>query len=234
LGSYRSGQASTGPRRLSPYDVGGDGQTSDGARGYHMYSQSAVFLDRDGVLVEDVGLLTEPAQVRLEADVPDALRRLHHAGFALIAVTNQTVVSRGRATIDEVAAVHAHIDRLIQEAGGPALDAWYVCPHHPEATVAAYRVECECRKPRPGLLRTAATDHRLDLRRSFMVGDRITDVVAGHAAGCTTIQLRRGAYEAPPIVVVDPLPPIEPDHGCDDLGQAADWIVAMTQCALSS
>ena len=166
--------------------------------------------------------------------MPDALRRLRHAGFVLIAITNQTVVSRGRATLDDVAAVHAHIDRLIHEAGGPALDAWYVCPHHPHATVAAYRVQCECRKPRPGLLRTAATDHRLDLRRSFMVGDRITDVVAGHAAGCRTIQLRRGAYEAPPIVVVDPLPPIEPDHGCDSLSQAADWIVATAQCELSS
>ena len=199
-----------------------------------MDSRPAIFLDRDGVLVEDVDLLSEPQQVRLELDVPHALRRLRYAGFVLIAVTNQTVVSRGRATLDDVAAVHAHIDRLIREAGGPALDAWYVCPHHPQATVAEYRVECECRKPRPGLLRTAATDHRLDLRRSFMVGDRITDVVAGHAAGCRTIQLRRGAYEAPPIVVVDPLPPIEPDHGCDSLGQAADWIVAMVQCELSS
>jgi D-glycero-D-manno-heptose 1,7-bisphosphate phosphatase len=197
-------------------------------------SRPAIFLDRDGVLVEDVDLLCDPDQVRLEVDVPDALRRLHDAGFALIAITNQTVVSRGCATLDDVAAVHAHIDRLIHEAGGPTLDAWYVCPHHPHATIAAYRVECDCRKPRPGLLRTAATDHRLDLRRSFMVGDRITDVVAGHAAGCRTIQLLRGAYEAPPIVVVDSLPPIEPDHRSDGLGQAADWIVATTQCELSS
>jgi D-glycero-D-manno-heptose 1,7-bisphosphate phosphatase len=197
-------------------------------------SRAAIFLDRDGVLVEEVDLLSEADQVRLEVDVPDALRRLRNAGFVLIAITNQTVVSRGRATLDDVAAVHAHIDRLIHEAGGPALDAWYVCPHHPQASVAAYRVECECRKPRPGLLRTAATDHRLDLSRSFMVGDRITDVVAGHAAGCRTIQLRRGAFQAPSIVVVDPLPPIEADHCCDGLGQAADWIVATGQCELSS
>jgi D-glycero-D-manno-heptose 1,7-bisphosphate phosphatase len=197
-------------------------------------SRAAIFLDRDGVLVEEVGLLCEPEQVRLEVDVPDALGRLREAGFVLIAITNQTVVSRGRATLEDVAAVHAHIDRLIHDAGGPALDAWYVCPHHPQATVAEYRVQCECRKPRPGLLRTAATDHRLDLGRSFMVGDRITDVVAGHAAGCRTVQLRRGAFQAPPIVVVDPLPPIEPDHRCDSLGEASDWIVAMTQCALSS
>jgi D-glycero-D-manno-heptose 1,7-bisphosphate phosphatase len=197
-------------------------------------SRAAIFLDRDGVLVEDVDLLSDPEQVRLEDDVPDALRRLRDADFALIAVTNQTVVSRGRATLDDVAAVHAHIDRLLREAGGPALDGWYVCPHHPQATVAAYRVECECRKPRPGLLRTAATERRLDLRRSFMVGDRITDVVAGHAAGCRTIQLRRGAYQAPPIVVVDPLPPIEADYSCDSLGHAADWIVATAQCEHSS
>jgi D-glycero-D-manno-heptose 1,7-bisphosphate phosphatase len=197
-------------------------------------SGAAIFLDRDGVLVEEVDLLCEPDQVRLEVDVPDALRRLRDAGFALIATTNQAIVARGRATLDDVAAIHAHIDRLILEAGGPALDAWYACPHHPHATVAAYRVECECRKPRPGLLRTAATDHRLDLRRSFIVGDRITDVAAGHAAGCRTIQLRRGAYGAPPIVVVDPLPPIEPDHCCDSLGHAADWILARAACELSS
>jgi D-glycero-D-manno-heptose 1,7-bisphosphate phosphatase len=197
-------------------------------------SRAAIFLDRDGVLVEDVDLLFEPEQVRLEVDAPEALRRLHDAGFALIATTNQTVVSRGLATLDDVAAIHAHIDRLIREAGGTALDAWYVCPHHPHATMAGYRMECECRKPRPGLLMTAARDHELDLRRSFMVGDRITDVVAGHAAGCRTIQLRRGAYEAPPIVVVAPLPPIEADHCCDSLSQVADWIVETTRCELSS
>jgi D-glycero-D-manno-heptose 1,7-bisphosphate phosphatase len=197
-------------------------------------SRAAIFLDRDGVLVEEVDRLSEPDQVRLEVDVPDALRRLRDAGFALIGATNQAIVARGRATLADVAAVHAHIDRLILAAGGPALDAWYVCPHHPHATVAAYRVQCECRKPRPGLLRAAAADHRLDLRRSFMVGDRITDVAAGQAAGCTAIQLRRGAYGAPPIVVVDPLPPTEPAHCCDGLGDAADWIVARTACEPSS
>jgi len=115
---------------------------------------------------------------------------------------------------------------LIREAGGPELEGWYVCPHHPNATVAAYRVECECRKPRPGLLAQAAADHRIELGRSFMIGDRITDIAAGRAAGCSTVLLRRGAYREPPIVVVDPLPPIEPDQVCDDLGQAVDWILA--------
>ena len=197
-------------------------------------SRAAIFLDRDGVLIEEVDLLSGTDQVRLEADAPGALRRLRDAGFVLIAVTNQAIVARGRATLGDVAAIHAHIDRLIVEAGGPALDAWYVCPHHPEADVAAYRVQCDCRKPRPGLLTAAAADHRLDLGRSFMVGDRITDVVAGNAAGCTTVQLRRGAFAAPPIVVVDPLPPVEPDHCCDDLGDAAGWIMARAACAPSS
>jgi D-glycero-D-manno-heptose 1,7-bisphosphate phosphatase len=197
-------------------------------------SRAAIFLDRDGVLIEDVDLLSGPEQVRLEVDAPAALRRLRDAGFVLIAATNQAIVARGRATLDDVAAIHAHIDRLIVAAGGPALDAWYVCPHHPEANVAAYRVHCQCRKPRPGLLTAAAADHRLDLGRSFMVGDRFTDVVAGHAAGCTTIQLRRGAFAAPPIVVVDPLPPVEPEHRCDSLGEAADWIVARAACEPSS
>jgi D-glycero-D-manno-heptose 1,7-bisphosphate phosphatase len=143
----------------------------------------------------------------------------------LVAITNQTVVARGLATLEEVAAVHARVDELIRRDGGPALDGWYVCPHHPEATDPAYRIACECRKPRPGLIVQAAEDHAIDLGRSFMVGDRITDVVAGHAAGCSTIQLRRGAHLAPPIVTVDPLPQLEPDRRCDCLAEAAEWIV---------
>src|SRR4051812_45171509 len=113
--------------------------------GHGAGSRAAIFLDRDGVLIEDVDLLSEPGQVRLEPDVPDALRRLREAGFALIATTNQAIVARGRATLDDVAAIHVHVDHLILEAGGPALDAWCVCPHHPHATLPEYRVQCACR-----------------------------------------------------------------------------------------
>ena len=123
--------------------------------------------------------------------------------------------------------MHRRVEELIRRAGGPSFDGWYVCPHHPHADLSEYRAECDCRKPRPGLLRVAAADHRVNLRRSFMVGDRPTDMAAGHAAGCATIHLRRGAHLAPSIVVVDELPPVKPDHACDDLREAADWIVSV-------
>jgi D-glycero-D-manno-heptose 1,7-bisphosphate phosphatase len=189
-------------------------------------ARRAVFLDRDGVLVEDSHLLRDPAAVVLLAGVPEALARLRDAGLALIVASNQAVVARGEATLDQVAAVNARIATLISSAQGPALDGWYACPHHPDATLSEYRLVCDCRKPRPGLLHAAASDHRLTLQRSFMIGDRITDIAAGQAAGCTTVLVRTAAHDQPPIVVLDPLPATEPDHSCDDLTQAADWILA--------
>jgi D-glycero-D-manno-heptose 1,7-bisphosphate phosphatase len=188
--------------------------------------RGAVFLDRDGVLVEDVHLLRERGSARLIPGVPEALMRLRDAGLALIVATNQAVVSRGEATMAEVAGVNAQIADQIRRSGGPEIDGWYVCPHHPHADISKFRVECDCRKPRPGLLLRAARDIHLELRRSFMVGDRVTDVVAGAAAGCATVLVRTGAHDEPPIVVVDPLPDVEPDHACDTLVQAADWILA--------
>ena len=141
--------------------------------------KAAVFLDRDGVLIEDVHLLTRPEQVVIPPGVPAALRALGEAGFKLIVVSNQPVVARGLASEAEVRAVHTHMESLLQSAGAPPLDGIYFCPHHPNATLAAYRVDCDCRKPRPGLFRRAAAELDIDLSASFAVGDRITDIIAG-------------------------------------------------------
>jgi D-glycero-D-manno-heptose 1,7-bisphosphate phosphatase len=175
----------------------------------------AVFLDRDGVLLEE-------GSARIFASVGDALRRLHNAGFELVVVTNQTVVARGLARKEDVDAVHRRLREQL-----PELDAFYVCPHHPNADVERYRVECDCRKPRPGLLLRAAQELDLDLARSYMIGDRISDVAAGAAAGCTTILVRTGAHLAPPIESPDPIPTeLHADIECDDLAAAADRILA--------
>lgn len=186
----------------------------------------AVFLDRDGVLVEDRGVITDAASMRLISGVAAALMRLRVAGFLLILASNQTAVARGLVSEAELAAMNARLDELLRGAGGPPLDAHYVCPHHPEATLERYRVACECRKPRAGLLTQAAAEHGLDLARSFMVGDRITDVAAGAAAGCRTILVHSGRHTDPPIVTVDQLPSdLEPDHTAADLSGATDWIL---------
>ena len=185
----------------------------------------AVFLDREGVLVEDTALLSRPEQVTLLDGVPGALARLKAAGFALVVVSNQAVVARGLTTLEGVARVNAEIAGRITSSGGPALDGVYVCPHHPHADVADYRLECQCRKPRPGLLTRAAAEHGLDLAASFLVGDRPTDIAAGAAAGCRTILVETGRHADAPIVTVDALDPgLRPDHVCAGLADAARWI----------
>jgi D-glycero-D-manno-heptose 1,7-bisphosphate phosphatase len=195
--------------------------TPDGA------GRPAVFLDRDGVLLDESGFLVDAAQIRIVPGAPAALARLGRAGFELVVVTNQTVVARGLASEDRVTEIHRVLAARLASEGGAAISGFYVCPHHPSASVAEYRLACGCRKPRPGLLFRAAEELGLDLGRSYMVGDRITDVAAGARAGCRTALVRAGgAYLQPPIETVEPLDPdIRADHVCDDLPAAADWIL---------
>ena len=189
--------------------------------------ERAVLLDRDGVVIRDVELLTDPREVQLLPGVPTALVRLRLAGFALLVVTNQTVVARGLATLDDVGRVNAAMLQQIVAAGGPQLDGVYVCPHHPHADVPEYRVACDCRKPRPGLLRAAAAERGLDLGASFVVGDRMTDVAAGAAVGARTVLVHSGRHADAPIVMLDALPAdLRPDHECAGLEEAAAWIAA--------
>ena len=186
----------------------------------------AVFLDRDGVLVEDAGLIVKPEQLKLLPGATEALQPLHRAAFSLVVVSNQAAVARGLIQETDVSQINARLERLLQMAGGPPLDGWYFCPHHPNATLAAYRVDCDCRKPRPGLLLRAALELALDLPASFMVGDRITDVIAGQRAGCRTVLVRTGMHLAPLIETVEPVDAsMHPDHTCGSLAEAAEWIL---------
>jgi D-glycero-D-manno-heptose 1,7-bisphosphate phosphatase len=187
----------------------------------------AVFLDRDGVLVEDRGPLADPDELELIPGAARALRRLRDAGLALVAVSNQAVVARGLADEAGIETMNRRLDELLVEAGGPRLDRHYFCPHHPEATLPAYRLECDCRKPRPGMILAAARDLGLDPAVSFMVGDRPTDIAAGTAAGCSTILVHSGRHREPPIVTSPPQAQWPtPDHECADLAAAAEWILA--------
>lgn len=185
----------------------------------------AVFLDRDGVLVEDVNLLTSADQARILEGVPEALRALHEAGFKLLVVSNQSVVARGLISEDEVESIQGTIASLLQRQGAPALDGFYYCPHHPEATVAAFRRQCQCRKPLAGMLEQAALDHGVALDRSFMVGDRPTDIAAGRRAGCRTIWVQTGRHNDPLIQVPIPFELPQADFVCPNLAAAAEWIL---------
>ena len=186
----------------------------------------AVFLDRDGVLVRDDGLVTRPEQLHLLPGVPEALSELKRAGFALVVVSNQAVVARGLVGEAEVRNIHDHLGEMITEAGGPLIDAWHFCPHHPNADVVEYRRVCACRKPAPGMLLAAAAELELDLAGSHMVGDRITDIEAGVTAGCRTVQVETGQHLSTRIESgSNNRVEVAPDHVCADLPVAVRWIL---------
>lgn len=190
---------------------------------------AAVFLDRDGVLIEEVHLLTKPSQIHLFECAPSAIQSLKQAGFSVVVVTNQTVVARGLATEADVNSVHEAIQQLLRRANGSSVDAFYFCPHHPNATLPTYRIECDCRKPRPGMLIQAARDRDINLHQSYMIGDRTTDIIAGMRAGCRTILVKTGAHLQKPIETIEPIDPsVRPDYVCSDLSQAVKYIL---ECA---
>jgi D-glycero-D-manno-heptose 1,7-bisphosphate phosphatase len=151
----------------------------------------AVFLDRDGTLIEHVHHLTDPGDVRLVAGAGAAVERLRRAGFACVVVTNQSVVGRGMLTEAGLDAVHAVMDRQLADQG-TGIDALYFCPTKPTTDDPAV-VEDPDRKPGPGMLRRAAREHGLDLGASWMVGDSLGDMLAGRNAGCrATVLVRTG------------------------------------------
>lgn len=152
--------------------------------------QRAVFLDKDGTLVEDVPYNVDPEQMRLTAGV-ESLRQLHHHGYLLIVISNQAGVARGYFPESALAAVEQRSRDLLNSLDIPLTDFYY-CPHHPEGIIAEYTIDCHCRKPEPGLLLQAAQDYNLDLSQSWFIGDILNDVEAGRRAGCQTILLNNG------------------------------------------
>lgn len=140
-------------------------------------TRPAVFLDRDGTIIRDEHYLADPDRVALIEDAPAAIARFRAGGYAIIVVTNQSGLARGRITPQQYAAVTRRVDSLLATAGAP-LDATYVCPHHPDVGGA-----CDCRKPAPGLFTRAASDHAIDLGRSVLIGDRWRDIAAAASLG---------------------------------------------------
>jgi len=154
-------------------------------------SRPAVFLDRDGTLIEERGYLDRLQLLEVLPWSPDAIRLLNRAGYVTVVITNQSAIGRG--IIDEpfLHEVHAALDTRLA-AGRARIDAYYFCPHHPEATIDRYRQVCRCRKPGPGLIEQACRELDLDSQRSIMVGDRWLDVASGQAAGTRAVLVRTG------------------------------------------
>lgn len=174
--------------------------------------QKAVFLDRDGVLVHDRGIVTQRNQLLVMERVPEALLMLKRQGYLLIVVTNQAVVARGLLSLKDLDSIHQYMEKLLLEQGAPALDAIYCCPHHPNANVKDFRLICACRKPKPGMLMKAALDLEIDLRKSYMIGDRLSDILAGQLAGCHTFLVKTGQHLASPIEGTGDLSEVHPDQ----------------------
>ncbi len=157
----------------------------------------AVFLDRDGTINEEKDYLHRIEDFAFIPGAPEAIRLLKEAGFLVIVITNQSGVARGYFDLAAVDRLHRHIDAELARFG-TAVDAYYVCPHHPEHGSAELAKECDCRKPLPGMLLRAAADFSIDLAASFMIGDKLADLEAGVRAGCRSllVQTGYGATEA--------------------------------------
>ena len=159
--------------------------------------QKAVFLDRDGTLNRHMGFLRDIDHLELLPGVGEAVRAINRSGHLAVVATNQAVIARGEVTVLQLEEMHAKLETLLG-AEGAYLDAIYYCPHHPhkgyEGEVPELKIECECRKPKPGMLLRAAEDLNIDLARSWMVGDGEADILAGKAAGCRTALIGEGDF----------------------------------------
>ena len=157
----------------------------------------AVFIDRDGTIMEDADYCSHPKEVKIFRGVPEALRRLKSNGFKLIIITNQSGIGRGFFTIEEYRAVEAEV---LRQLGNDLVDATYFCPDVPGQ-------KCSCRKPAPGMIQQATQEHRIDLSGSFFIGDKEIDAECGRNAGVRTIRVQTGLQR-------------------DMTGSVADWVAA--------
>jgi D-glycero-D-manno-heptose 1,7-bisphosphate phosphatase len=155
----------------------------------------AVFLDRDGTMVHDVGYLSRHEDIRWFPWTLDAIRLLTRADFHVCVTTNQGGIGLGFYTEAFLRSVHERMDADVRAAGG-RIDGWFHCPHHPNARIAELRITCDCRKPGPGMIRQAAATLAIDLPRSFVVGDKIADVGLGQAVGARSILVKTGYGQA--------------------------------------
>src|SRR6266496_3015812 len=151
----------------------------------------AVFIDRDGTISEEVGYINHPSRFRLFPFSAAAIKLLNESGWLAIVVTNQAGVARGYFSEEMIQAVHDQMKRDFGSAGA-RLDAIYYCAHHPSIGEPPYRLDCDCRKPKPGLIRRAADEFEIDLERSWMIGDRYSDIQLARNAGVNSAFVMSG------------------------------------------
>jgi D-glycero-D-manno-heptose 1,7-bisphosphate phosphatase len=181
---------------------------------------NAIFLDKDGTLIDDIAYNVEPQRMTLCSGAGPALRLLTALGYRLFVVSNQDGIGNGRFGEEAMVAVGARLVQLLSRER-LSLTGFYYCPHHPNAALPRYARICACRKPQPGMLLRAAREHGIDLGASWMIGDILHDVEAGNRAGCRSVLLDKG-YETEWL----PGPQRTPTHTAADLDGAAQLIAA--------
>ncbi|MCP4714515.1 MAG: HAD family hydrolase [Deltaproteobacteria bacterium] len=184
--------------------------------------KSAVFIDRDGTLNEEVHYLSRPDQLRLISGAAQAIVEINRAGLLAVVITNQAGVARGLIPEDQLPRIQQAFTEMLGREGA-RIDGYYQCPHHPDGSIARYRRTCTCRKPQPGLLLQAAQELDIDLKKSCVVGDKASDIQLGHNVGATTFMVMTGYgrdhhNNYPP----DCRPP---HYTCSDILEAAQLII---------
>ena len=184
---------------------------------------SAVFLDRDGTVTEEVGYLADLAKLRLIPGAGSAIKKLNQAGVKVVLVTNQSGGARGYFPGSLVHEAHDRLTGMLRQKGA-ALDGIYYCPHHPTAGSSEYTMICDCRKPGTGLLDQAAKDLDINLKRSFVVGDKWSDVELAHRAGSRAVLVKSGFAPGAP-GNVRPEHVRDPEFTAHDIAEAVEWIL---------
>jgi D-glycero-D-manno-heptose 1,7-bisphosphate phosphatase len=192
----------------------------------------AVFMDRDGTLNVEKGYIRNVEDLELIPGVAQAIRRLNDAGILAIMVTNQTGAARGFYELEHIQALNDRVAKLLKEQADAHLDAVFYCPHLAKGVVEAYAVECTCRKPEPGMILEAVRQFpQIELEKSYMLGDKASDVALAYNTGCQGILLKTGYGER---VLAGKYQVLEktPHFVCDDLPQAVDLILSRVGLAV--
>lgn len=189
-----------------------------------MNKNIAVFIDRDGTISEEIGYVNHPDRYSLLPRSAEAIKLINDMGLKAVVVTNQAGVARGYFPEWMIKKVHDRLEELLEEKGA-RLDAIYYCPHHPTAGEPPYRADCDCRKPRTGMIDTASSDMNIDVKNSYMIGDKITDVEFGHRVGAKGIFVKTG-YGRGELELFGDSWTTKPDYIAEDLLDAVSWIKA--------
>ncbi len=184
----------------------------------------AIFLDRDGTVSYEVGYVNHPSRYDIMPGSAGAIKKINQSDFLAVLVTNQAGVARGYFTEELILKVHDKLKKLLAEEKA-YLDALYYCPHHPDMGEAPYRQDCDCRKPKPGLLQKAEKELHIDLSRSYIIGDSIKDIVTGFRVNMPGVLVLTG-YGKGEYEYHSSKWNVHPVHVADDLTAAVNWILS--------